>query len=127
MLILTRRNGEAIMIGDNIEVRVLGVRGHHVRLGITAPANVPVHREEIYARIQRERVSQETQRDDVATRDILELASHTVPLAVIATWSDETVSLAERWAAATHLRASDNPVVVPPKPDVLNGYEDHAP
>jgi carbon storage regulator len=55
MLILTRRAGEVIMVGDEISVTVLGVKGNQVRLGINAPANVAVHREEIYARIQVER------------------------------------------------------------------------
>lgn len=60
MLILTRRIGEAICIGDEVEVRVLGVSGQQVRLGITAPKDTPVHREEIYERIQRERSRGET-------------------------------------------------------------------
>lgn len=56
MLILTRRVGETVMIGHDKSVTVLGVKGNHVRLGITAPKDVPVHREEIYERIQRETV-----------------------------------------------------------------------
>jgi carbon storage regulator len=54
MLILTRRVGERLMIGDKITVCVLSVRGSQVRVGIEAPANVAVHREEIYKRIQLE-------------------------------------------------------------------------
>ena len=54
MLILTRRVGETLMIGDEVTVTVLGVKGNQVRLGVNAPRDVTVHREEIYERIKRE-------------------------------------------------------------------------
>lgn len=54
MLILTRRDGEALMIGDSVSVTVLGVKGNQVRLGISAPRDMAVHREEIYHRMRQE-------------------------------------------------------------------------
>lgn len=55
MLILTRRAGETLMIGDDVTITVLGVKGNQVRIGVNAPKNVAVHREEIYQRIQQEK------------------------------------------------------------------------
>ncbi len=66
MLILTRKLGESITIGDDIKVSVLGIRGRQVRLGIEAPAKVVVHREEIYVKIQEEnRKASKTMKGDL--------------------------------------------------------------
>jgi carbon storage regulator len=59
MLILTRRVGETVVIGDDVTVTVLGVKGNQVRLGVNAPKQVAVHREEIYERIRREQAAEQ--------------------------------------------------------------------
>jgi len=60
MLILTRRVGETLMVGDDVTITVLGVKGNQVRIGINAPKDVPVHREEIYLRIKDEEQQSDT-------------------------------------------------------------------
>jgi carbon storage regulator len=61
MLILTRRPGESVKIGDEVTVTVLGIKGNQLRLGFTAPLNVAVHREEVYERIQADRLTNVSQ------------------------------------------------------------------
>ena len=71
MLILTRMVGETLMIGDSVTVTVLGVKGNQVRIGITAPKDVAVHREEIFQRLQKDESSAATKGEsgDVLPKD----------------------------------------------------------
>lgn len=64
MLILTRRVGETLMIGDDVTVTVLGVKGNQVRIGVNAPKDVSVHREEIYERIKKEQAGGSSDTDN---------------------------------------------------------------
>ncbi len=64
MLILTRRVGETLMIGDDVTVTVLGVKGNQVRIGVNAPRNISVHREEIYERIKAEQAGEQSHKGD---------------------------------------------------------------
>ncbi|MEM8593508.1 MAG: carbon storage regulator CsrA [Pseudomonadota bacterium] len=65
MLILTRRVGETLMVGDDVSITVLGVKGNQIRIGVDAPKHVAVHREEIYQRIQAEKQQQHGEDGDI--------------------------------------------------------------
>ncbi len=60
MLILTRKSGEKLMVGDEVEITVLGVKGNQVRFGVNAPKEVAVHREEVYIRIKNEKALEQS-------------------------------------------------------------------
>ena len=64
MLVLSRKKDESIMIGDNVEITIVDVRGDKVRLGITAPKEIPVHRREVYEAIQREKQEAEKSKNN---------------------------------------------------------------
>ncbi len=66
MLILTRRIGESLIIGNNVVMTVLGVKGNQVRIGVNAPKEVSVHREEIYERIQKEKTNNFSDKDNIS-------------------------------------------------------------
>ena len=75
MLVLSRQKDQTIMIGDNIEITVVDIRGDKVRLGISAPAQIPVHRKEVYEAIQREN----KEASNVTLEDITEIGRE-IPL-----------------------------------------------
>ncbi len=62
MLVLSRQKDESIMVGDDVEITIVDVRGDKVRLGITAPKSIPVHRKEVYEAIQREKAAKEAEK-----------------------------------------------------------------
>jgi len=68
MLVLTRRPGESVKIGDSITVTVLAIKGNQLRLGFTAPQSIAVHREEVYQRIQAEKITNISQARSVFSR-----------------------------------------------------------
>jgi carbon storage regulator len=71
MLILTRRVGETLVIGDDVTITVLGVRGNQVRVGVNAPKDVAVHREEIYQRIQDEKTDENSYENNKKDDDVV--------------------------------------------------------
>lgn len=71
MLILTRRVGETLVIGDDVTITVLGVRGNQVRVGVSAPKDVAVHREEIYQRIQDEKTDENSVENNKKDDDVV--------------------------------------------------------
>jgi carbon storage regulator len=70
MLVLTRRTMESLRIGDEVTVTILGVKGHQVRIGVSAPRSIAVHREEVYERIRREGAADPASRQEVEERTL---------------------------------------------------------
>src|SRR3712207_1556723 len=131
MLVLSRQRDETIMIGDDIEVTVVDIRGDKVRLGITAPREISVHRKEVYDAIRREnRAAAQVKPEDLSglgkggpagdagphgplsPRDVLNalllVEDYDVSEAQIAAWTPEQRQAVFEWAGLTHLSASDN-------------------
>ena len=77
MLVLSRQKDESIMIGDEVEITIVDVRGDKVRLGITAPKNIPVHRREIYDAIQREKAQKDSETHEGDNNQPVEKAGDT--------------------------------------------------
>ena len=71
MLALTRKKGESVVIGDNVEVVVLGIQGEQVKLGFIAPKSISVHRKEIYEQIQQENLAAAQNTDTAAVKNLL--------------------------------------------------------
>ncbi len=69
MLVLSRQRDESIMIGDDVEITIVDVRGDKVRLGITAPREIPVHRREVYEAIQREKAEKKTETQEAEDKN----------------------------------------------------------
>ncbi len=91
MLILTRRAGETLMVGDDVTITVLGVKGNQVRIGVNAPKDVSVHREEIYQRIQREK-AQKLGGEVISEEDDEDNVGNQIPARQILKDNDQSVS-----------------------------------
>ena len=119
MLVLGRKKDETIMIGDDIEITVVVVRGDNVRIGITAPRHVTVHRREVYDTIRAEKRPV----DRTALSDILLLVDGEYPAQVtmedIEKWSEDTCKLVFKWACAVYQTPDHTGVIVPDMPEVL--------
>ena len=74
MLILTRKDNESLFIGDDIEITVLGVKGNQVRIGINAPKNIDVHREEVYRRIEAQKSSNSSRKSNLSLNKSTQLS-----------------------------------------------------
>ena len=97
MLVLSRHRDESIMIGDDIVITIVDIRGDKVRLGIDAPTDIPVHRQEVYDAIQREN-RKASQTDPNATRD---LGARTVPHCSLADASTMSITVISRSSTNT--------------------------